>query len=70
MIHYQVAPMEDFHSLIVEDAAEVKGRQETDTIGTVDDVRYHITQIHQDSLEAYAKHKLIDDLLEKLNLTA
>lgn len=62
--------MEEFHRLVIEDAAEVKGRQETDTIGTVDDVRYHINQIHQDAVEAYAKHKLIDDLLEKLDLEA
>lgn len=62
--------MEEFHSLIIDDAAEVKGRQETDTIGTIDDVRYHVNQIHQDTFEAYTKHKLIDDLLERLKLEA
>ena len=62
---------EDFHKLIIEDAAEVKGRQETDTIATIDDVRYHINLIHQDSpVEALQKHRLIDQLLEQLNLEA
>lgn len=59
-----------FHQLIVDDALEVKGRQETDSISTIDDIRYHIDMIHQDSLEADTKHFLIDQLLEKLNLEA
>lgn len=62
--------LEEFHQLIIEDAAEVKGRQETDTIATIDDVRYHINLLHQDSAEALQKHKLIEHLLERLNLEA
>lgn len=60
---------EDFHQLILEDAAEVKGRQETDTIGIIDDVRYHINFLFQDS-SALEKHRLIEQLLESLNLEA
>jgi ankyrin repeat/BTB/POZ domain-containing protein 1 len=66
----QIVDLEEFHQLIIEDAAEVKGRQETDTIATIDDVRYHINLIHQSSAEALEKHRLIDHLLEKLNLEA
>jgi len=60
---------EEFHQLILEDAAEVKGRQETDTIGIIDDVRYHINFLFQDS-SALEKHGLIEQLLESLNLEA
>ena len=59
-----------FHQLIVEDAARVKGRQETDTIETIDDVRYHINLLYQNSLEANQKHEIINQLLEHLNLDA
>lgn len=62
--------LESFHQLIIEDAIGVKSRQETDSIATIDDVRYHINLLNQNSLEAYAKHKMIDELLEKLNLDA
>lgn len=67
---FQIVGMEEFHHLIIADAADVKGRQETDTIATIDDVRYHINLLHHSSEEALEKHRLIDDLLEKLNLEA
>ncbi|KAK4025082.1 ankyrin repeat and BTB/POZ domain-containing protein 1 [Daphnia magna] len=66
----EVAELENFHQLILEDAFEVKGRQEMDTIAVIDDLRYQIDLLHQSSPIAYEKHKLIDQLLQNLNLEA
>ena len=38
----QVNDNKEFHSLILEDAASVRGRQETDSIPVVDDIRFHL----------------------------
>lgn len=41
-----------------------------DTIAVIDDLRYQIDLLHQSSPIAYEKHKLIDQLLQTLNLEA
>ena len=38
----QVLDNKEFHSLILEDASSVRGRQETDSIPVVDDIRFHL----------------------------
>ncbi|XP_062595032.1 ankyrin repeat and BTB/POZ domain-containing protein 1-like [Saccostrea cucullata] len=62
---------EDFAQLVREDASEIKGRQETDSIGIIDDIRFHITnfvQTYSEMEEANEQLRLVDDLLEDLNL--
>ncbi|XP_046653588.1 ankyrin repeat and BTB/POZ domain-containing protein 1-like isoform X1 [Daphnia pulicaria] len=66
----EIVDSEHFHQLIIDDAYEVKGRQEMDSIAIIDDVRYHIDLLHQNSHEAHEKHKMIDRLLTNLNLEA
>lgn len=41
-----------------------------DSIAIIDDVRYHIDLLHQNSHEAHEKHKMINRLLTNLNLEA
>jgi len=65
--------MIELHDLIIQDAASVEDRQETDSIPIVDDIRYHIALAVQDysaMSEAHDKLVLVDDLLEKLGLDA
>lgn len=62
---------EDFQDLVKEDASEIKGRQETDSIGIIDDIRFHLTnfvQTYSEMEEANERLRLVDDLLEDLNL--
>ena len=69
----QVIQDESLHELIIQDATEVKGRQETDSIPVIDDIRYHITsevQTVSEMSEASEKLQLIDNLLEDLGLDA
>ena len=57
----------------MQDAIELKGRQETDSIPVIDDIRYHITsevQTVSELSEASDKLQLIDKLLEDLGLDA
>ena len=35
----------EFHSLILKDASSVQGRQETDSIPVVDDIRFHLFKV-------------------------
>ena len=71
MLSEQFVESEEFEQLIVEDAAEIKDRQETDSIIVVDDIRHHISQLVEtfsDMTEAqYALHTL-DVLLLRLGL--
>ena len=63
----------DFASFVKEDADSVQGRQETDTITIIDDVRFHITnfvQTFSDMYDADQKLALIDCFLEELGLDA
>ena len=62
---------QDFQDLVKEDASEIKGRQETDSIGIIDDIRFHLTnfvQTYSEMEEANERLQLVDDLLEDLNL--
>lgn len=68
---FQILELEDFAELVKQDAAEVKGRQETDTIDIIDNIRFHLTfsiQTYGEMEEANEKLRLIDDLLEELEL--
>lgn len=56
---------------MLEDAANVKGREETDTIDIVDEIRYYISSFvmtYSEMEEANEKLRLIDDLLEELDV--
>ncbi|XP_063400743.1 ankyrin repeat and BTB/POZ domain-containing protein 1-like [Mytilus trossulus] len=67
----KILEQEDFAELVKQDAAEVKGRQETDTIDIIDNIRFHLTfsiQTYGEMEEANEKLRLIDDLLEELEL--
>jgi ankyrin repeat/BTB/POZ domain-containing protein 1 len=69
----QIIHDEGFHNLILQDATEVRGRQETDSIPVIDDIRYHITsdvQTVSEMGEASEKLQVIDRLLEDLGLDA
>lgn len=68
-IVFQIVNQTDFKNLILEDANEIKNRQETDTISVIDDIRYHIANSAQIS-DSFSKHLLIDKLLENLKLEA
>ncbi|PSN49801.1 Ankyrin repeat and BTB/POZ domain-containing protein 1, partial [Blattella germanica] len=70
---YKVIHDESLHDLVMQDATEVMGRQETDSIPVIDDIRYHITsevQTVSEMSEASEKLKLIDEMLEDLGLDA
>ena len=64
--------------IIVNDAAEVKSRQETDSIDLIDDLRYAINEKASNLLNKYKsadfllerekKLYLIDQILKELNL--
>lgn len=45
LMRSQVIDNKEFHSLILEDASSVQGRQETDSIPVVDDVRFHLYKV-------------------------
>lgn len=69
----QVVHDEGLHDLIIQDATEVKGRQETDSIPVIDDIRYHIrsdVKAVSKLQEASEKLQMIDRLLEDLGLDA
>lgn len=61
----------DFAELVKQDASEVKGRQETDSIDIIDNIRFHITfsiQTYGDMSEANERLRRIDNLLEELEI--
>ncbi|BFZ10387.1 hypothetical protein BsWGS_13425 [Bradybaena similaris] len=69
----KVIHSEDFKELVLEDARNVKGREETDTVDIVDEIRYYISSFvltYSDMEEANEKLRLIDDLLEELDIEA
>ncbi|CAL4061976.1 unnamed protein product, partial [Meganyctiphanes norvegica] len=69
----QMLVNEELEELIISDAAEVSGRQETDTVTIIDELRYHITS---DVLtisgirEAKFKLEKIETLLDDLGIEA
>lgn len=73
LLSLQVVGLEEFRRVVMEDAQEVKLRQETDSISVVDDIRYHISanaRTFVEASEASRKLGLIDDLLSSLGLEA
>lgn len=68
---FQVIQLEEFTELVMEDATNVKERQDTDSIEIIDNVRYYLTNFMQtfsEMQEVSEKLQLIDNLLEELNL--
>lgn len=71
MFSLQLIHREDFRELVMEDASEIKMRQETDSIGIIDDIRFHLTnfvQTYSEMEEANERLRMVDDLLEDMNL--
>ncbi|XP_041377868.1 ankyrin repeat and BTB/POZ domain-containing protein 1-like [Gigantopelta aegis] len=67
----KVIEQEEFADLVREDASNLKEREEADTIDIIDEVRFYITnfiQTFSDMEEANDRLKVIDDLLEELDL--
>ena len=71
--HPQVVELEQFQTLVLQDAEEVKGRQETDSVQVVDDLRHHIScgvQTISGIQEARTKLATLEALLEELGIEA
>uniref|UniRef100_A0A914WAR9 BTB domain-containing protein n=1 Tax=Plectus sambesii TaxID=2011161 RepID=A0A914WAR9_9BILA len=64
----QMIDNSELHMLIMEDAGNVQGREDVDSIDVIDNVRYHLTAQSMD--EAHDKLQLIDHLLISLGLEA
>uniref|UniRef100_A0A0B7A6G1 BTB domain-containing protein n=1 Tax=Arion vulgaris TaxID=1028688 RepID=A0A0B7A6G1_9EUPU len=67
----KVIKMEDFKELVLEDASNIKGREETDTIDIIDEIRYYISSFvltYSEMEEANDNLRVIDDLLEELDI--
>ena len=65
---------EKFKELVLNDAHNVKSREETDSIDIVDEIKYVLRTTNLNSLSSIsdAEHQLecLDSLLEELNLVA
>ena len=65
---------EKFKELVLNDARNVKSREETDTIDIVDEIRYVLRTTNLNSLSSIAEAELqlecLDSFLEELNLEA
>ncbi|XP_076469134.1 ankyrin repeat and BTB/POZ domain-containing protein 1-like [Babylonia areolata] len=68
---FEVVEQQEFADLVTEDASQVKGRQETDSIDIIDEVRFYVANmVHSMSevTDAEDRLRLIDQLLEDLEL--
>lgn len=65
---------EKFKELVLNDARNVKSREETDTIDIVDEIRYVLRTTNLNSLSSITEAELqlecLDSFLEELNLEA
>ena len=65
---------EKFKDLVLNDASNVKSREETDSIDIVDEIKYVLRTTNLDSLssikEAENQLECLDSFLEDLNLEA
>ena len=65
---------EKFKELVLNDARNVKSREETDSIDIVDEIRYVIRTTNLNSLSSITEAELqlecLDSFLEELNLEA
>lgn len=62
---------EEFAEMIIEDAASLEERHETDSVPLVDDIRYHIAgniQTYSEIEEANQKLEALEDLLSRINI--
>lgn len=69
----QVVETQEFRDLVVDDAGEVRGRQETDSVPIIDDLRFHISSAVQTVsgiMEARTKLSVIEAVLEDLGIEA
>ncbi|KAK3746292.1 hypothetical protein RRG08_065812 [Elysia crispata] len=67
----KIIAQQEFKQLVLEDASQVKGREETDSIDVIDEIRFYISnfvQTYSEMEEANDKLRLIDDLLEELDV--
>ncbi|XP_005100573.1 ankyrin repeat and BTB/POZ domain-containing protein 1 [Aplysia californica] len=67
----KVISQEDFKALVIEDASNVQQREETDSIDIVDEIRFYISSFvltYSEMEEANEKLRLIDDMLEELDI--
>lgn len=65
--------LEEFAQLVQDDANEVEGREETDTIDIIDSIRFHLTnfvQTYSELQDMEEKINLIDKFLDSLGLEA
>ena len=66
--------IEKFKELVLNDARNVKSREETDTIDIVDEIRYVLRTTNLNSLSSITEAELqlecLDSFLEELNLEA
>ncbi len=68
----KVLQQEEFVKFVLEDAASVVDRQETDTVPIIDDLRFYLAEFStvdpSDIEETSEKMKLLDDFLEQIGL--
>ncbi|CAF1018042.1 unnamed protein product [Rotaria sp. Silwood1] len=70
----EVLQQDEFKKFVLEDAASVVDRQETDTVPIIDDLRFYLAEFstvnRSDMDETLEKMKLLDDFLEDIGLNA
>ena len=67
----QVISRDDFKDLVIEDASNVKSREEADSIDIIDEIRFYVSSFvlaYSEVAEADEKLRLIDDMLEELDI--
>lgn len=68
----KVLAQDEFVKFVLEDAASVVDRQETDTVAIIDDLRFYLAEFStinpSDIDETSEKMKLLDDFLEQIGL--
>jgi hypothetical protein len=62
----KVLQQEEFVKFVLEDAASVVDRQETDTVAIIDDLRFYLAELS--TVSPSEKMKLLDDFLENIGL--
>ncbi|XP_021364162.1 ankyrin repeat and BTB/POZ domain-containing protein 1-like [Mizuhopecten yessoensis] len=70
---HEVLRLADFVDIVRQDAANLKQREDTDTVEIIDDIRFNITnfvQTFSDMMDADEKLRMIDDFLEELDIDA
>ena len=72
LLFLKVLRQEEFVKFVLEDAASVVDRQETDTVPIIDDLRFYLAEFStinpSDIDQTSEKMKLLDDFLEQIGL--